>query len=140
MLSDTIGEDTVDCINTASGYQIRVNGVEIGFISYHESRAKSKAESFQFAAMIALKEKQRQERNLAMFNFECPFMVQEILDSVTDSATVISVNFVTQSGETRTYRGTLGVGVNKSHSVAINTESGWKRFSVDRVTNIEILG
>ena len=75
-----------------------------------------------------------------MFNFECPFMVQEILDSVTDSATVISVDFVTQSCESRTYRGTLDVGANKSHSVAINTESGWKRFSVDRVTNIEILG
>ena len=75
-----------------------------------------------------------------MFTFECPFMVQEILDSVTDSATVISVDFVTQSGETRTYRGTLDVGANKSHSVAINTEAGWKRFSVDRVTSIEILG
>lgn len=75
-----------------------------------------------------------------MFNFECPFMVQSVLDSVTDSATIVSVEFVTQSGETRTYRGTLDVGANKSHSVAINTESGWKRFSVDRVTNIEILG
>ena len=75
-----------------------------------------------------------------MFTFECPFMVQEILDSVTDSATVISVDFVTQSGETRTYRGTLDVGANKSHSVAINTESGWKKFSVDRVTSIGILG
>ena len=75
-----------------------------------------------------------------MFSFECPFMVQSVLDSVTDSATIVSVEFVTQSGETRTYRGTLDVGVNKSHSVAINTESGWKRFSVDRVTNIEILG
>ena len=75
-----------------------------------------------------------------MFSFECPFMVQEILDSVTDSATVVSVQFVTQSGESRTYRGNLDVGANKSHSVAINTESGWKRFSVDRVTSIEILG
>ena len=75
-----------------------------------------------------------------MFSFECPFMVQEILDSVTDSATVVSVEFVTQSGETRTYRGNLDVGANKSHSVAINTESGWKRFSVDRVISIEILG
>lgn len=75
-----------------------------------------------------------------MFNFECPFMVQSILDSVTDSATVVSVDFVTQSGETRTYRGSLDVGANKSQSVAINTESGWKRFSVDRVTSIEILG
>ncbi|MTU25116.1 hypothetical protein [Parasutterella excrementihominis] len=75
-----------------------------------------------------------------MFNFECPFMVQEILDSVTDSATVVSVDFVTQSGEARTYRGCLDVGANRTQSVAINTESGWKRFSVDRVTNIEILG
>lgn len=75
-----------------------------------------------------------------MFSFECPFMVQEILDSVTDSATLVSVEFITQSGESRTYRGTLDVGANKSQSVAINTESGWKRFSVDRVTNIEILG
>ena len=75
-----------------------------------------------------------------MFSFECPFMVQEILDSVQDSATVVSVDFVTQSGEMRTYRGTLDVGANKSQSVAINTEAGWKRFSVDRVTNIEILG
>lgn len=75
-----------------------------------------------------------------MFTFECPFMVQEILDSVTDSATIVSVEFVTQSGETRVYRGNLDVGANKSHSVAINTESGWKRFSVDRVLNIEILG
>lgn len=75
-----------------------------------------------------------------MFTFECPFMVQEILDSVTDSATVISVDFVTQSGETRTYRGTLDVGANRTQSVAINTESGWKKFSVDRVLSIEILG
>lgn len=75
-----------------------------------------------------------------MFSFECPFMVQSILDSVTDSATVVSVQFATQSGESRTYRGFLDVGANKSNSVAINTESGWKRFSVDRVTSIEILG
>lgn len=75
-----------------------------------------------------------------MFTFECSFMVQEILDSVTDSSTIVSVEFVTQSGETRTYRGCLDVGANKSHSVAIITENGWKRFSVDRVTNIEILG
>ena len=75
-----------------------------------------------------------------MFNFECPFMVQSILDSVTDSATVVSVDFVTQSGETRTYRGSLDVGANKSQSVAILTDNGWKRFSVDRVTSIEILG
>ena len=63
MLSDTIGEDTVDCINTASGYQIRLNGIEIGFIPYLESRAEMKAESFQYAAMVTLKEKQRQERS-----------------------------------------------------------------------------
>ena len=75
-----------------------------------------------------------------MFSFECPFMVQEILDSVTDSATIVSVDFVTQAGEARTYRGTLDIGANRVNSVAINTESGWKRFSVDRVTNIEILG
>ena len=75
-----------------------------------------------------------------MFSFECPFMVQEILDSVTDSTTIVSVEFVTQSGETRTYRGSLDVGANKSQSVAILTDNGWKRFSVDRVTNIEILG
>ena len=75
-----------------------------------------------------------------MFSFECPFMVQEILDSVVDSATIVSVEFVTQAGETRNYRGSLDVGANKSQSVAILTDSGWKRFSVDRVTNIEILG
>ena len=75
-----------------------------------------------------------------MFNFECPFMVQEILDNVRDSATAVSVEFVTQSGETRVYRGNLDVGANKSQSVAILTENGWKRFSIDRVTNIEILG
>ena len=75
-----------------------------------------------------------------MFNFECPFMVQEILDCVADNNTIVSVEFVTQSGETRTYRGSLDVGANKSHSVAILTDNGWKRFSVDRVTNIEILG
>ena len=75
-----------------------------------------------------------------MFSFECSFMVQEILDSVTDSETIVSVEFVTQNGETRIYRGTLDVGANKSHSVAILTDNGWKRFSVDRVTSIEILG
>ena len=75
-----------------------------------------------------------------MFNFECPFMVQEILDSVTDRETILSVEFVTQSGESRAYRGSLDVGANKSQSVAILTDNGWKRFSVDRVTNVEILG
>ena len=75
-----------------------------------------------------------------MFTFKCSFMVQDILDSVTDSETIVSVDFVTLSGETRTYRGNLDVGANKSHSVAILTENGWKRFSVDRVLNIEILG
>ena len=75
-----------------------------------------------------------------MFTFECPFMVQDILDCVMDSATIVSVDFVTQSGETRTYRGTLDVGANRTQSVAILTDNGWKRFSVDRVTNIEILG
>ena len=75
-----------------------------------------------------------------MFSFECPFMVQEILDSVMDRETIVSVEFVTQSGESRTYRGSLDVGANKSNSVAIQTENGWKRFSVDRVTSIEILG
>ena len=74
---------------------------------------------------------------ITMFSFECPFMVQEILDSVTDSATIVSVEFVTQSGESRTYRGSLDVGANKSHSVAIKTDNGWKRFSVDRVIRIE---
>ena len=34
-----------------------------------------------------------------MFNFECQFMVQEILDNVTNSETVISVEFVTRSTE-----------------------------------------
>ena len=62
MLSDTIGNDTVDCIDTETGYQIRLNGKELGFISYHESRCKAKAEIFQFAAMVTLKEKQRQEK------------------------------------------------------------------------------
>ena len=75
-----------------------------------------------------------------MFTFECPFMVQEILDCVTDSATIVSVQFVTQSGESRTYRGSLDVGANRTQSVAILTDNGWKRFSVDRVTSIEILG
>lgn len=75
-----------------------------------------------------------------MFNFECPNLVQSILNEVTDSATVVLVEFVTQSGEIRIYRGTLDVGANKSNSVAINTESGWKRFSVDRVLSIDILG
>ena len=62
MLSDTIGNDTVDCIQTESGYQIRLNGKEFGFISYFESRAEYKAELFQYAAMRVLVEKQRQEK------------------------------------------------------------------------------
>ena len=62
MLSDTIGNDTVDCIQTVTGYQIRLNGIEIRFVPYHESRCEAKAESFQYAAMMTLKEKQRQEK------------------------------------------------------------------------------
>ena len=62
MLSDTVGNDTVDCIQTAAGYQIRLNGKEIGFVPYDESRAESKAESFQWAATQTLIEKQRQEK------------------------------------------------------------------------------
>ena len=62
MLSDTVGNDTVDCIPTEFGYRIRLNEIEIGFIYYFENRAESKAESFQFAAMVTLMEKQRQEK------------------------------------------------------------------------------
>ena len=62
MLSDTVGNDTVDCIQTATGYQIRLNGIEIGFIPYHQSRSESNAELFQYAAMRVLMEKQRQEK------------------------------------------------------------------------------
>ena len=65
---------------------------------------------------------------------------KRLLGSVTDRETIVSVEFVTQNGETRTYRGSLNVGANKSQSVAIKTDNGWKRFSIDRVTNIEILG
>ena len=64
MLSDTVGNDTVDCIQTTDGYQIRLNGKEIGFIPYHESRCEAKAESFQQAAMRVLGEKQRQEKEV----------------------------------------------------------------------------
>ncbi len=62
MISDTVGNDTVDCIQTNNGYQIRLNGIEIGFIPYHESRCEAKAEIFQYAAMRILMEKQRQEK------------------------------------------------------------------------------
>lgn len=62
MLSDTIGKDTVDCVQTFNGYQVRLNGKEILFVPYYESRAESKAESYQYAAMVTLKEKQRQEK------------------------------------------------------------------------------
>lgn len=62
MLSDIIGNDTVDCIQTKTGYQIRLNEKEIGFVSYFESRAEFKAEAFQYYATMTLKEKQRQER------------------------------------------------------------------------------
>ncbi len=62
MLSDTIGNDIVDCIQTTDGYRIRLNGIEFGFISYFESRAEHKAELFQYAAMRVLFEKQRQEK------------------------------------------------------------------------------
>ena len=61
MLPDTIGSDTVDCIQRVDGYQIRLNEVEIGFIPYCQSRAEANAELFQFAAMMVLREKQRQE-------------------------------------------------------------------------------
>ena len=62
MLYDTVGNDVIDCIQTESGYQIRLNGKEIGFIQYYEWRAEAKAESFQYAAMVTLMEKQRQEK------------------------------------------------------------------------------
>ena len=61
MLSDTIGDDTVDCVQTHDGYQVRLNGKQILFVPYFENRAESRAQILQYAAMVTLKEKQRQE-------------------------------------------------------------------------------
>lgn len=64
------------------------------------------------------------------------FEVQDFLDHVQQGET-IRVSFLKQNGEHATYEGTLDVGANRSQSVAIYTDEGWKRFSVNRVTQIE---
>lgn len=62
--------------------------------------------------------------------------VQATLDAVNAGET-IHVAFYKKDGTTGQYSGTLDVGANYSNSVAIYTEQGWKRFSVDRVISIE---
>lgn len=71
-----------------------------------------------------------------MNSYLCPFEVQDFLNMVQQGE-VIQVSFVKQNGESATYEGILDVGANHSQSVAINTSEGWKRFSVNRVTNIQ---
>ena len=64
------------------------------------------------------------------------FEVQDFLDRVNEGE-VIRVSFLKQNGEHATYEGTLDVGANRSQSVAIYTDEGWKRFNINRVTQIE---
>ena len=64
------------------------------------------------------------------------FEVQEFLDSVNEGE-VIRVSFIKQNGEHATYEGSLDVGAARKESVAIYTSEGWKRFNINRVTQIE---
>lgn len=64
------------------------------------------------------------------------FEVQDFLDHVQQGET-IRVSFLKQNGDPATYEGTLDVGANRSQSVAIYTDEGWKRFNINRVTQIE---
>ena len=72
-----------------------------------------------------------------MTNTMSPEAVQATLDAVKDGQ-AIRVRFYKKDGSTGEYSGTLDVGANRAQSVAIYTAEGWKRFSVDRVIEIEV--
>lgn len=64
-----------------------------------------------------------------------PVNVQQILDNVGEGE-LITVTFYKKDGTLVTYSGTLDVGANKSESVAIYTDEGWKRFNINNVVSI----
>ncbi len=72
-----------------------------------------------------------------MSNTMSPEDVQATLDGVK-AGQGIRVRFYRKDGTTGEYSGALDVGANRSQSVAIYTAEGWKRFSVDRVIEIEV--
>lgn len=64
--------------------------------------------------------------------------VQAILDNYTEGQTLI-VTFAKKDNSVVTYSGTMEKDANRSHSVAIYTEEGWKRFNIDRVFMISFI-
>ena len=64
--------------------------------------------------------------------------VQSILDTVKEGQS-ITVTFSKVNGELVTYTGTLDVGANRSQSVALYSEEGWKRFNVNKVWAISVI-
>lgn len=66
----------------------------------------------------------------------CPMEVQAFLDSLQPQE-MFTVAFIKQNGEHCEYMGHLDGSDVRKQSVAIFTVEGWKRFNVNRVTNIE---
>lgn len=64
------------------------------------------------------------------------FEVQTFLDSLAPME-MFSVRFIKQNGDVAEYMGHLDGSDNRKESVAIFTIDGWKRFSVNRVLQIE---
>ena len=66
----------------------------------------------------------------------CPLEVQTFLDSLQPKE-MFTVKFIKQNGDVAEYMGNLDGSDNRKESVAIFTIEGWKRFSVNRVIEIE---
>ena len=62
---------------------------------------------------------------------------QEILDTYKEGQSVI-VTFAKKDNSIVSYAGTMDKDASRSHSVAIYTDEGWKRFNIDRVFLIHI--
>ena len=77
---------------------------------------------------------------MSIFHYEDPQYVQLFLDNLEPMQT-FKVIFVTQKEEQRAYVGTLDPDKpsTRNNSVAILTDDGWKRFSLDRVLWVGIV-
>lgn len=79
---------------------------------------------------------QEDNEPMTTYTYEDSAYVQHFLNEL-GTGQPFTVIFMTQKDEQRMYTGTLAPSDNRSQSVAMMTEQGYKKFSVDRVLSIQ---